>query len=30
MTQDVVAKIAGLKVGREEALKAVDLETVRG
>ncbi len=30
MTQDVVAKIAGLKVGREEALKAVDLETARG
>ena len=30
MTQDVVAKVAGLKIGREEALKAVDLETVRG
>ena len=30
MTQDVVAKVAGLKIGREEALKAVDLETARG
>lgn len=30
MTQDVVAKVAGLKVGRDEALKAVELETVRG
>ena len=30
MTQDVVAKVAGLKVGRDEALKAVELETARG
>ena len=30
MTQDVVAKVAGLKVGKDEALKAVELETVRG
>ena len=30
MTQDVVAKVAGLKVGKDEALKAVKLETVRG
>jgi F-type H+-transporting ATPase subunit b len=30
MTQDVAAKVAGLKVGKEEALKAVELETVRG
>ena len=30
MTQEVVAKVAGLEVGRDEALKAVELETVRG
>ena len=30
MSQDVVAKVAGLKVGRDEALKAVELETARG
>lgn len=30
MTQDVVARIAGLKIGRDEALKAVQMETVRG
>ena len=30
MTQDVVAKVAGLKVGKDEALKAVELETARG
>ena len=30
MTQDVAAKVAGLKVSRDEALKAVELETVRG
>ena len=30
MTQDVVAKVDGLKVGRDEALKAVELETARG
>lgn len=30
MTQDVTAKVAGLKVSRDEALKAVELETVRG
>jgi F-type H+-transporting ATPase subunit b len=30
MTQDVAAKVAGLKVGKDEALKAVQLETVRG
>ena len=30
MTQDVVAKVAGLKVGKDEALKAVKLEAVRG
>ena len=30
MTQDVIAKVAGLKVSKDEALKAVELETVRG
>jgi F-type H+-transporting ATPase subunit b len=30
MTQDVIAKVAGLKVGKDDALKAVKLETVRG
>ena len=30
MTQDVAAKVAGLKVSKDEALKAVQLETVRG
>jgi F-type H+-transporting ATPase subunit b len=30
MTQDVVAKVAGLNVSKDEALKAVELETVRG
>ena len=30
MTQDVAAKVAGLKVGKDEALKAVQLETARG
>jgi F-type H+-transporting ATPase subunit b len=30
MTQDVVAKVAGLKVGKDEALKAVELEAARG
>ena len=30
MTQDVAAKVAGLKVSKDEALKAVELETVRG
>ena len=30
MTQDVVAKVAGLKIGREQALKAIELESVRG
>jgi F-type H+-transporting ATPase subunit b len=30
MTQDVVAKVAGLKVGKDEALNAIELETVRG
>lgn len=30
MTQEVVAKVAGLKVGKDEALKAVELETMRG
>lgn len=30
MTQDVIAKVAGLKVSKDEAVKAVELETVRG
>jgi F-type H+-transporting ATPase subunit b len=30
MTQDVAAKVAGLKVSKDEALRAVELETVRG
>jgi F-type H+-transporting ATPase subunit b len=30
MTRDVVAKVAGLEVAKDEALKAVELETVRG
>jgi F-type H+-transporting ATPase subunit b len=30
MTQDVAAKVAGLKVSKDEALKAIELETVRG
>ena len=30
MVQDVAATVAGLKVSKEEALKAVELETVRG
>jgi F-type H+-transporting ATPase subunit b len=30
MTQDVIAKVAGLKVSKDEALKAVELETARG
>lgn len=30
MAQDVVAKVAGLRVNKDEALKAVELETVRG
>ena len=30
MTKDVVAKVASLKVGKDEALKAVELETARG
>ena len=30
MTQDVAAKVAGLKVSKDEALKAVELETIRG
>ena len=30
MTQGVVAKVAGLDIGKDEALKAVELETVRG
>jgi F-type H+-transporting ATPase subunit b len=30
MTQDVIAKVAGFKVSKDEALKAVKLETVRG
>lgn len=30
MTQDVIAKVSGLRVGQDEALKAVELETVRG
>jgi len=30
MTQDVIAKVAGLKVSKDEALKAVEMETVRG
>ena len=30
MTQDVTAKVAGLHVSKDEALKAVELETVRG
>ena len=30
MTQEVVAKVAGLQVGKDEALKAVELETSRG
>jgi F-type H+-transporting ATPase subunit b len=30
MTQDVAAKVAGLNVSKEEALRAVELETVRG
>jgi F-type H+-transporting ATPase subunit b len=30
MTQEVAAKVAGLKVGKGEALKAVELETARG
>ena len=30
MTQDVAAKVAGLKVSKDEALKAVELETANG
>lgn len=30
MTQEVVAKVAGMKVSKEDALKAIDLETLRG
>ena len=30
MTQEVAAKVAGLKIGKGEALKAVELETARG
>lgn len=30
LTQEVVAKAAGLKIGRDEALKAVELETADG
>lgn len=30
MTQDVTAKVAGLEVSKDEALKAVQLESVRG
>ena len=30
MTQEVIAKVAGLKIGRDEALKAVELEAARG
>ena len=30
MTQDVIAKVSGLKVNQDEALKAVELETARG
>jgi F-type H+-transporting ATPase subunit b len=30
MTQDIAAKVAGLKVGRDEALKAVEMEAARG
>ena len=30
MTQDIAAKIAGLKVSKDEALRAVEVETIRG
>ena len=30
MTQDVIAKVAGLKVSKDDALKAVELEAARG
>ena len=30
MTQDVIAKVSGLKVSKDEALKAVELETAHG
>lgn len=30
MTRDVVAKVAGIEVGKDEAMKAVELETARG
>lgn len=30
MTQEVAAKVAGLRVGKDEALKAVELEAARG
>jgi F-type H+-transporting ATPase subunit b len=30
ITQDVIAKVSGLRVNQDEALKAVELETVRG
>ena len=30
MARDVIAKVSGLKVNQDEALKAVELETVRG